>query len=170
MRPAFSLRISALLLTLSVIFVDQFSKLWIFQWLDQQNTGSVAILPFLNLVKVWNSGISFGMFHNFSHSAWAFTLLSSVISVGLVIWLWMVRHWWLTIALSLVLGGAIGNIIDRIRFKAVADFIDIYWKDYHWPAFNIADSAICVGVIMICLDHYLYSKQNQPLLKPDTVK
>jgi signal peptidase II len=88
-----------------------------------------------------------------------FSLLAAAIVAVLVFWLSRVESPFLAVAIGLVIGGAIGNVIDRIRFGAVVDFLDFYIGSWHWPAFNIADSAICVGVAAMLLDGLLLRRE-----------
>jgi len=113
-----------------------------------EKAGVYALTPFLNLVLVLNRGISFGMFNGGKFSLF-FALSSLVISLGLAIWMIRAKDKPTSFALALVIGGALGNVIDRIRFGAVIDFIDFYVGSYHWPAFNIADSCIAIGAFVM---------------------
>jgi signal peptidase II len=83
---------------------------------------------------------------------WLLTVLAVAIGVGLLVWLWRARSIWVAVALGMILGGAVGNVIDRLRFGAVTDFLDAHWGELHWPAFNLADSAISVGVVILLAD------------------
>lgn len=111
-----------------------------------------ALLPVLNLVLVHNRGISFGLFAQMQ--PWMPLLLTigtSAIALALCFWLARATDRATCLALGLIIGGAIGNIIDRLRFGAVTDFLDFHWHAYHWPAFNLADSAIFMGVVILLL-------------------
>lgn len=114
---------------------------------------------FLNIVTVWNKGISFGMLHTFAYVNLFFLLIAIGISIFLLITLYKTTEPWLCIALRLIVAGAIGNSLDRIRFGAVYDFIDIHFYHLHWPAFNLADAYICLGIgIMLFLQFYVRKK------------
>tara|TARA_B100001093_G_scaffold149352_1_gene142079 strand:- start:373 stop:780 length:408 start_codon:yes stop_codon:yes gene_type:complete len=116
----------------------------------------IEVFPWFNLVPVWNTGISFGMLADYSD--WMPGIISGItiiISLVLLAWLFVAASVPIKLALSLILGGAVGNIIDRIRFGAVIDFVDIHFFGFHWPAFNIADSAITIGVALFLLDSFL---------------
>lgn len=116
----------------------------------------VEILPFFNLATVWNSGVSFGMFSRMgADNATVLVAFAAGLTTVLIVWLRRTQHSFLARGIGLVIGGAIGNIIDRVRFGAVFDFIDVHAYGYHWPAFNIADAAICIGVGLILLDGFL---------------
>ena len=123
---------------------------------QQEKYKQVVFNPWLNFTMVWNKGISFGMFGAGQGKApILFIALSLMISFGLFIWLVLARTKMLFLALPLIIGGAIGNVIDRVRFGAVADFIDVHVGDRHWPAFNIADACVCIGAFFLILDTIL---------------
>lgn len=120
---------------------------------QQEKYKQVVFNPWLNFTMVWNKGISFGMFGaGQGKTPLLFIALSMIISFGLLIWLVLARTKMLFLALPLIIGGAIGNVIDRVRFGAVADFIDVHIGDRHWPAFNIADACVCIGAFLLILD------------------
>ena len=106
---------------------------------------------------VWNRGVSFGMFQSGESGRWLLSAVAVAIVVGLLIWLRRVDVWWLGAGLGAVIGGAIGNVVDRLWYDegAVADFFDFHVAGWHWPAFNVADAAIVVGVGLILLDGLL---------------
>lgn len=119
------------------------------------------VLPFLNLVMVWNDGVSFGMLQDLGDNApIILSGFALVIALGMFIWIWFVDNALMAYGLSLVVAGAIGNILDRVRFGAVIDFLDFHAFGYHWPAFNIADSAISIGVILIVIETFLYNRDT----------
>ena len=136
-----------LAIALFVVAFDQATKMWALESFFSPPR-VIEVFPWFNLVPVWNTGISFGMLADYSD--W----MPGIIS-GLTIIISLVLLAWLFVAVSLILGGAVGNIIDRIRFGAVIDFVDIHFFDFHWPAFNIADSAITIGVALFLLDSFL---------------
>lgn len=150
----------ACLIALTVIALDQASKTWILY--DLMNPPrAIPILPFLDFVLTWNKGVGFGLFK--AHSFWGtFALISMAIgiSLALAIWLWKTTDKLLLLGLSLIIGGAIGNIMDRLQYGAVLDFIyvHVYIGNYHFPAFNIADSAITVGVGFLLLESFMRKK------------
>lgn len=111
---------------------------------------SIEIWPFFNLVMVWNDGISFGMFKN--PEGWGYLILialSAIVSIWFLIWLFNTRSTLQKWGIALVIGGAVGNMIDRVRFRGVVDFLDFHVFGWHYPAFNIADSAIVLGVFIL---------------------
>ncbi len=122
---------------------------------EKEKFETLTVAPFLDIVMVWNQGVSFGMFDPGESADSAQTLqlilisLALVICVFLMVWLALVQGRTPSIGIGLVVGGAIGNVIDRIKFGAVADFLDFHYNDMHWPAFNVADACITVGAILI---------------------
>ena len=132
--------------------LDQFSKLWILNDV-MVPPRVIEVTPFFNLVLGWNRGVSFGMFNTASvYGPWLLTGLAMAIVTALGIWLWRADSKWVACALGLVIGGAIGNVVDRVRFGAVVDFLDVHAFGYHWPAFNVADSAIFIGAAILILE------------------
>jgi signal peptidase II len=124
----------------------------------------VAVSRFLDLVLTCNPGISFGLFNSTGFNSLIFSLAALVIVVVLAFWLGRVRATFLAVAIGLIIGGAIGNVIDRLRFGAVIDFLDFHLASWHWPAFNLADSAICLGVAAMLFDGML-SRRPAPQAK-----
>ncbi|TAH36022.1 MAG: signal peptidase II [Alphaproteobacteria bacterium] len=116
---------------------------------------SIEILPFFNLTAVWNKGVSFGLMAG--TQIWHLLAIAAAITVIIIHWLWRAEDRFTAGGCGLILGGAIGNIHDRIQFGAVRDFFDFYIGSYHWPAFNIADSAVFIGVIFL-----LFSTVKRP--------
>ena len=136
-------------LAVVVIVLDQLSKTWALGTLRMAE--QVVVTSFFNLVLVFNAGAAFSFLANAGGwQKWFFVVLASGISLWLVA---MLRQHagerLMALALSLILGGAIGNVIDRLRFDAVVDFLDFHLAGAHWPAFNVADSAITVGVVLM---------------------
>jgi len=131
-----------------VVLCDQLSKIFVLNHLVEHEI--VPVCPLFNLFLTFNKGVSFSMLT--SDSAYA-PLALSVFALGvaglLVYWIQKEKNKVARLGLAIILGGAVGNVIDRIRFGAVVDFLDFYIGDYHWPAFNIADSAICIGVAIL---------------------
>lgn len=123
--------------------------------------GPVEVTPFFNLVVAWNRGVSFGFLQSGSAAMpWILSALSVAIVAALVLWLRRVRRRLVAGAIGLVIGGALSNVIDRVRFGAVADFLDLHLGSYHWPAFNIADSSIVLGVALLLLDSLLAGRER----------
>ena len=141
-----------LILAAAVVLADQAAK-WLVLDFFLTRADPVEITSFFNLVLAWNRGVSFSLFHSEeAYAPFALAALALAISIGLGFWLRRVGHRWPATGIGLVIGGAVGNVIDRLRFGAVVDFLDFHWAGYHWPAFNIADSAITVGVLFLITD------------------
>ena len=153
-----------LLVAVPAIGVDQATKWWVL--LDVMNPPRVIdVTPFFNLVLVWNRGVSFGMFSNDSMvGVWILSLLALVIVGFLTNWLRKAESRRVAISLGLVIGGALGNVIDRAVHAAVLDFLDFYVGSFRWPAFNAADSFITVGAILLIADSLFSPGPNQSKL------
>jgi signal peptidase II len=151
---------TGLLAALAVLALDQASKLWLLFVFDIGHRGSVRVAPFFDLVLAWNTGISYGWFQN--ESAVGQISLTAVKAIAVIILaIWMVRSntWIVTLALGMIIGGAIGNAIDRFAYGAVVDFalfhLQIGGKTYSWYVFNLADSAIVAGVATLLYDSFV---------------
>ena len=151
-------------LVLLVVVLDQASKLWVLANFELYE--SVPVIPGLfNLTFLRNTGAAFGMFAG--HPAWwRQGFFIGVALIALVVIVIMQRRLgrqnsWYTLSLALIGGGALGNLIDRIRFGSVVDFLDVYIFNHHWPAFNIADSAISVGVGVFLLTQFLEDRREK---------
>lgn len=153
-----NLLISIMVIVITIL-VDQISKEYIIDTLIQSHE-TKTITSFLNFVLVRNEGITFGLFNNVINGAIIFSMLAIIITIMLIIWLLKENNILIKVALGLIIGGAIGNIIDRVRYGAVVDFIDLHIKQYHWYSFNIADAAICIGVSILIFDN-LYGIKNE---------
>jgi signal peptidase II len=136
-----------------VAVLDQASKYWIVE-IVMQPPRLIPVTPFFNLVLGRNCGVSFGFLRlDCAVSAWVLSGLALAIVVALVIWLRQAEGPWIAGALGLVIGGAIGNVFDRIfQGGGVVDFLDFYVGTFHWPAFNVADTAITVGAAILILE------------------
>ena len=135
-----------------VIVLDQLTKAWIISGLSLQEVGRIPVLPpILNFSWVENTGVSFGLFGG-GEARWGLTIFSIVVSAGLGWWALKADRRLLVTAIGLVMGGALGNVIDRIRFGYVVDFIDFSGTGVFPWVFNVADSAITVGVVLLILD------------------
>ncbi len=136
-----------------VVALDQISKLAVVKAMNLYE--SIPVIPFFNLTYVHNTGAAFSFLSDAGGwQRWLFAILAASISVVLIIWLAKLKKHEVLLAasLSLILGGAFGNLIDRIAYGYVIDFLDVYYQSWHWPAFNIADSAITLGVILMLLE------------------
>jgi signal peptidase II len=158
--PAAANRRTALAMLLPILVSDQISKLWILS-LPELTWRAIPVFPGFNLVKVANYGVSFGLFNQMPEvSRILFSLLAIVISLVLWRWLATVTSRVQVLAMGAVIGGALGNMIDRVRLGAVVDFLDFYLGRYHWPAFNIADSAIVCGVLVLIATEWQASRKG----------
>jgi len=145
---------------LAVLALDQASKLWLLFVFDIGHRGAVKVAPFFDLVLAWNVGISFGWFQNDSQIAQiALMVVKAVAVVVLAVWMARSRTLMATIALGMIIGGAIGNAIDRFAYGAVVDFalfhVEIAGKPFNWYVFNLADVAIVAGVAALLYDSFL---------------
>jgi signal peptidase II len=142
-----------------VIILDQLTKIWATQTLTFNQP--IAVLPFFNLTLLHNTGAAFSFLANAGGwQRWFFTILAIGVSFVLVLWLARLKsnQYGLASALALILGGALGNVIDRLNYGYVIDFLDFYYKTWHWPAFNIADSAITIGAAILIVDAFRTTK------------
>lgn len=121
----------------------------------------VEITSFFNLVMVWNKGVSFGMFSS-SHEwmPFALGLMALTLCSVFLVWMWRSTSLFASLALALIVSGAVSNVWDRPRFGGVADFLDFHIAGYHWPAFNIADSCIVIGVACLALHSLFFEKRE----------
>ena len=141
--------------------LDQFSKAAVQGYFAGRAAGEHEnITSFFNIVLIYNRGMSFGLFNGAGGlNALLFSLVAAAIVTVLIYWLSRVESPVLAVAIGLIIGGAIGNVIDRIRLGAVVDFLDFHVGSWHWPAFNVADSAICIGVAVMLLDGLLLRRE-----------
>ena len=134
-----------------VIVFDQLSKYYILN-VFLGYSSYVSFGSYFNIVRAWNTGVSFSMFNNYGNmGALMLSAVAIVIVLMLLHWLKSEKNKLTQTALGLIIGGALGNVIDRLRFGAVFDFLDVHIGDAHWPAFNVADSCICVGAAIVIL-------------------
>lgn len=149
-------------LALGVFVLDQIVKYWIIAVVRLEERGFIELLPFFNLTWVENRGVSMGMLTaDGDGGRWGLVLLTAGIAAVVAAWLWRERSRFDVIALGLVLGGALGNIVDRIRFGYVVDFLHFFWEAWHFYVFNVADAAITVGVILLLLRAFLARGQRR---------
>ena len=136
-----------------VIVLDQVTKVAADAWLTYHDP--VPVLPFFNLLLSYNSGAAFSFLSDAGGwQRWFFVVLALGVSVVIAVWMYRLppNQRWTAMALGLVLGGAIGNVIDRLLYGHVVDFLDFYVGQWHWPTFNVADSAITIGVAILIID------------------
>jgi signal peptidase II len=141
-------------LAVVVVVLDQATKWWIVASIP--NGGSVTVLPVLNIIHTYNPGAAWSMFANAGGAQrWVFSALAVVVSALLVYWLrrlLLPAQALLSAGFTLILGGAIGNVLDRLRIGHVVDFVQVHWGNAYFPAFNVADSAISIGAVLVILD------------------
>lgn len=150
-----------LLLSLVIIALDQWTKLLAVEHLPYATPQ--AVLPSLNWTLVHNYGGAFSFLSDHSGwQRWFFLVLAGGITIALLEWLRRTpaRLWPLCLPLALLIGGAIGNLIDRVYLGYVIDFIQVYWREWAWPAFNIADSGITVGIVLLLLHEVFGQRSN----------
>lgn len=158
----------------AVILLDQLSKWLIVAVVMGDRPGVVEITPFFNIVLVYNRGVSFGQLGDIP--PWLLTALALAITAGLLVWLRRADNRWVVVGLGMVIGGAIGNAIDRVftAERAVVDFLDFHIGECasycHWPAFNVADSGIFVGVALLLIDSLIAPRPAPKLADGDEDK
>jgi signal peptidase II len=154
------LGVAAYVIAASAIVVDQASKYWILHVFRLPEKQQVPVLPFFDLTMVWNRGVSFGLFRADQDIArWGLAAFSLVVAGAFAWWVRDVKRLLPCLAFGLAIGGAIGNVIDRVRFGAVVDFLDFSGLHFPW-VFNVADSAISVGMALVLLDTLVAPKKS----------
>lgn len=147
-------------LAVTVLLLDQATKQLALAQLALHEP--VAILPLLNLTLVYNKGAAFGFLSSASGWQNVFFIVVALVACGVILTLLrQTRERLFAVALMLVLGGAIGNLVDRLIYGYVIDFVDVYYQSWHWPVFNVADSAITIGAILIAIDAIGIGKSSQ---------
>ncbi|GHV52014.1 lipoprotein signal peptidase [Deltaproteobacteria bacterium] len=146
-----------------VLILDQVSKAWVVATLPEY-TQIPVIKGFFNFVHVHNKGAAFG-FLNRGDITWQFWLFLAATVIAAIVIIMLAknassREYNFFFSLGLILGGAAGNLIDRIRYREVIDFLDFYWRNYHWPAFNIADIAICCGAFLALILSWRHTRRG----------
>ena len=153
-------QMGGLIAVISMI-ADQATKWWILEGI-MQPPRVIPMTPFFNLVLTWNNGVSFGLFNNNNElNALILSVLAIAIVIFLILWLRKAENKRMAIGLGLIIGGALGNVIDRGIHGAVVDFLDFYVNSYHWPAFNVADSCITIGAVILIFDSLFSPKPEQ---------
>ncbi|MEM8664965.1 MAG: signal peptidase II [Pseudomonadota bacterium] len=154
------------LIMLGAIFVaDQLTKLWILHRVDF-SAGPIEALPFLNFTLVWNRGISYGLFQTEGMGRWVLVGLTVAGTVALSVWLARARHRLVRFSLAAIVGGALGNLVDRVAYGAVVDFVHLHAAGYSWYVFNIADAAIVIGVLGLLWDSFFGAKHERLTARP----
>jgi signal peptidase II len=138
----------------AVIAADQLAKNLVVALLPPEG---LRLLPVFNLAHVWNPGVSFGLFNDGGHrGAYALTAFSLALCLLLALWIRRTAHFPLACAIAAVIGGALGNVIDRVVHGHVIDFIRVHYQEHYFPAFNVADSAITVGAALVIVEGFLH--------------
>lgn len=164
MRP---LSLGVLLAVLGLA-IDQAVKLWLLFGYRLAEQGRVVVTPFFDLVLVWNRGISYGLFAADSQAqVWFLVAMKTVITLVLLIWLVRNTDRLTAIALGLLIGGAIGNTLDRILHGAVVDYVSLHAAGYHWYVFNLADVWVVAGVALLLYDAFLVGRNQKVLPEID---
>ncbi|MDW3098666.1 MAG: signal peptidase II [Alphaproteobacteria bacterium] len=157
-------RILGSLCAIVALAIDQSTKALVLNRPELER--GVEILPFLNLVRVLNDGVSFGMLGGIV-PWWGLIVLATAIMAWLLAWLWRAPDRLTSAALGMIIGGALGNVFDRLRYQAITDFLDFHFGSYHWPSFNLADVAIFCGVALLVWDGFRASKDKPENRKED---
>lgn len=144
-----------------MVLADQISKGWVLKAITA-GTLPAKITSFFNFIFVWNPGISFGLFSQRNDIVFlGLTFLTCLISLGFFVVMIKIRGSKISFCFALIIGGAVGNIIDRIRFRAVIDFLDFHAFGYHWPTFNLADSFIFIGASVWLMAQFLKARKDR---------
>lgn len=161
------LRLSRLLAAAATaVVIDQLSKSLVLERLTTST--AIELTPFLNFALHFNTGVSFGLFSQHGeHGRWLLTALAILTMGGLAIWALRTRYIGETVALGTIVGGALGNVIDRVRQGAVTDFIDVHAYGWHWPTFNFADVAVTCGMVALLLHNAMLPRRGQMPLVAD---
>ena len=146
----------AIITALTTLALDQASKLYLLFVFELFLHEPVSLGPFVELIVVWNRGISYGLLQQETDlGRWLLIGFSLIVAVGLAVWMLRTRHRFLSASIALIVGGALGNVIDRIAYGAVFDFVHVYVGRFSWYVFNIADAAIVAGVIGLVYDSFV---------------
>lgn len=148
---------------LLVLLFDQATKWWILEVVQLPAVGRITVLPVFSLTMVWNTGVTFGLFGGAgSWGPWILSAVAIVVVVALGVWLRRAETAMVGVALGAIAGGAVGNVIDRVRFGAVVDFVHLHAFGWSWYVFNVADAAIVCGVGALLLDG-LFPRSRLPV-------
>ena len=145
---------AGIIAAIAALVIDQATKLWLLYGFDLARRGAVAVTPFFDLVLAWNTGISYGMFAQGVDGWWLLGGLKIVAAVLFWLWLARVERRIEAVSLGLLIGGAIGNAIDRVAYGAVFDFVSLHAFGYNWYVFNLSDVAIVAGVALLLYDSF----------------
>ena len=160
MKTKPSLRAIGLTIAAIILILDQWTKFLILGQPDLTEYSPIEVTSFFNIVLVLNRGVSFGMFAGQNQPLLLIGVSLAILSI-LLVWLWRNSSLVTALGIGSIIGGTIGNVIDRVRYGAVVDFLDFHVADLHWPAFNIADSFVFIGVVVLCIYSMFFEKKNQ---------
>ena len=150
-------------IALGALALDQITKRMILAAFEAEPLRRIEVTPFFDLVLIWNRGISYGLFQaGSSAQVWFLVAVKAAITLALVVWLWRNRDGLVAVALGLLIGGAIGNTIDRVAYGAVVDFVSLHAAGFYWYVFNIADVWVVAGVALLLYDAFLGSGRRRP--------
>ena len=154
--------ILALMLAALVVIIDRLTEHAVLLYM-QDTEGFIEITPFFNLVWTGNDGISFGMLQGLAHGKWLLSVFALAITGFFFIWLLRTQSLWTACALGLIIGGALGNTFERLAYGHVIDILDFHAYGYHWPAFNLTDSAIVSGIALLMFYEFFKALEHQKL-------
>lgn len=145
----------------ALIFIaDQATKLWVLRGL-RLGEGPIEVTPFLEFILVWNRGISYGLLQQEGLGRWLLVAVTVAASVALGVWLARSQRRLVALAVGGILGGALGNLVDRVAYGAVVDFVHLHAGSFSWYVFNVADAAIVIGVVLLLVDGFLAPRTRQ---------
>jgi signal peptidase II len=145
----------AMLFIVIFAFLDQLSKWWILEEVMNPPV-RLEVTSFFDLVLAWNKGVSFSLLSQ--TDTFSLLVITGGITLAMLVWLWRAETLGVQFALMLVVGGAVGNLIDRIQYGAVVDFLSFHYGQFYWPAFNLADTFITLGVVVLLLENLIFNK------------
>ena len=153
-----------IILIITIFAVDRISKIYIIKILELENKVDVYLTEYLNFYLIWNKGIAFGLF-SFNESFIYNVITGIIVSISIIVCLMIYKNkGFKKISLIFVLGGALGNLFDRVYYSAVPDFIDFHINDFHWFIFNVADIFITLGIICLIFDEiFVNNKKNEKI-------
>ncbi len=150
-----------LFFVLSMFLIDRLSKFWVIKNFDLNENLEIVIFPFLSIHLIWNEGIAFGLLSFGENNLYNFLTLIIAFLIIIIFWLMIKANGIEKYGFMMILGGSIGNILDRLIYSAVPDFIDIHYKSFHWFIFNLADIFITIGVFLLILTEMFLKNKKQ---------